>query len=313
MKKSISILLTLCLILTLSITAFAQNVSLTYDDGEFYFNNGSTIDDLSLDGAMFYANSGAVNGTLTNKNGGVILRSSETNLNLVTVFNGKANNSGYVLTGKFKNDFINNVIESDDEFTYHYAGYICGGSYYGSVTTSMGYVSSELSDMPELIGGGEIYGGIFYKGVDQGEELIMGKKITFMDGENFYALEVVTDDIADYVPDFAEYFDFDVSVAPDEPTKDDYTFGGWYTDEDCTDGNKYTFGQTVDEDFNLYAKWTKVVEEPTTEPTDESTTSPADEPTDDGCGSGTLFFGIIKNIFDCIINAFRSLFAGCGC
>jgi uncharacterized repeat protein (TIGR02543 family) len=37
-------------------------------------------------------------------------------------------------------------------------------------------------------------------------------------------------------------------------TRDGYTFGGWYTDQDCT--TAYDFTQPVTEDMDLYAKWT---------------------------------------------------------
>ena len=41
---------------------------------------------------------------------------------------------------------------------------------------------------------------------------------------------------------------------PKDPTKTGYTFGGWYTDEACT--NAYDFSQPVTKDMTLYAKWT---------------------------------------------------------
>ncbi len=41
---------------------------------------------------------------------------------------------------------------------------------------------------------------------------------------------------------------------PEDPTKTGYTFGGWYTDEACT--NAYDFSQPVTKDMTLYAKWT---------------------------------------------------------
>lgn len=51
-----------------------------------------------------------------------------------------------------------------------------------------------------------------------------------------------------------------VFTMPADPTDEDYDFGGWYTDTDCTEGNKYgTAGGaegTATEDITLYAKWT---------------------------------------------------------
>ena len=42
---------------------------------------------------------------------------------------------------------------------------------------------------------------------------------------------------------------------PEVPTKDGYTFGGWYTDEELTE--KYDFDSKVTKGFTLYAKWDK--------------------------------------------------------
>ena len=42
---------------------------------------------------------------------------------------------------------------------------------------------------------------------------------------------------------------------PADPTREGYTFGGWYTDEACTEA--YDFSSPVAADMTLYAKWTK--------------------------------------------------------
>ena len=44
-------------------------------------------------------------------------------------------------------------------------------------------------------------------------------------------------------------------VKPADPTRDGYTFGGWFTDEACTQA--YDFSTPVTADLTLYAKWTK--------------------------------------------------------
>lgn len=43
-------------------------------------------------------------------------------------------------------------------------------------------------------------------------------------------------------------------LMPTDPTKEGYTFGGWYVEEDLTD--TYSFKSTPTSDFTLYAKWT---------------------------------------------------------
>lgn len=47
---------------------------------------------------------------------------------------------------------------------------------------------------------------------------------------------------------------------PTDPTRTGYTFGGWYTDAACTDGNEFDFdNQTqIRTDTTLYAKWTAI-------------------------------------------------------
>ena len=34
-----------------------------------------------------------------------------------------------------------------------------------------------------------------------------------------------------------------------------YTFGGWYTDSECTDGNEYEFNEILEDNRTIYAKW----------------------------------------------------------
>lgn len=45
------------------------------------------------------------------------------------------------------------------------------------------------------------------------------------------------------------------AYAPTEPTRENYTFAGWYTDSACTAGKMYDFGVVVVKPFTLYAKW----------------------------------------------------------
>ncbi|MBQ6052344.1 MAG: InlB B-repeat-containing protein, partial [Clostridia bacterium] len=41
-----------------------------------------------------------------------------------------------------------------------------------------------------------------------------------------------------------------------EMVRNGYTFGGWYTDAACTDGNEFTFGGQISDTTTIYAKWT---------------------------------------------------------
>lgn len=45
-------------------------------------------------------------------------------------------------------------------------------------------------------------------------------------------------------------------VKPQDPVRNGYTFGGWYTDAACTSGKEFDFSTQVRENTMLYAKWT---------------------------------------------------------
>ena len=127
---------------------------------------------------------------------------------------------------------------------------ITGGSFYGPVTVK----SPAGSTTPADVSGGTFYGGIkgtytisggtFYNGsFQEGFSLpevgsIKGPKVTYMDGEDVYAMQVVNGKAS----------------APDAPSKDGYVLAGWYTAE----GEKFDFEETsVTDDITLTARWSK--------------------------------------------------------
>ncbi len=57
------------------------------------------------------------------------------------------------------------------------------------------------------------------------------------------------------VTDMSEIFDTE---------REGYTFGGWYTDEACTDGNEFSFDMPITENITIYAKWVAVSDTPPT-------------------------------------------------
>lgn len=69
---------------------------------------------------------------------------------------------------------------------------------------------------------------------------------------------------------------------PADPTKDGYTFDGWYTDKNLTAA--YDFSQPVTKNITLYAKWTEVkIEEPDVE--QEVADTECDGTSADNCSS----------------------------
>ena len=68
---------------------------------------------------------------------------------------------------------------------------------------------------------------------------IIGKKVTFMEGDSTYAIEIVAEGSK--------------AAEPVEPTREGYKLTGWYTDKDLT--TLYDFGNAVTGDITLYAGW----------------------------------------------------------
>lgn len=113
-------------------------------------------------------------------------------------------------------------------------GEIEGGSFYGPVTVR--YQGSSEGRTPAYISGGTFYDKL--KGAHaETDYSIQGHEVTYMDGEDVYAMQVVNDKAS----------------APDTPVKSCYRFVGWYN------GNaKWDFDTPVTENLTLTAKWEKI-------------------------------------------------------
>ena len=110
-------------------------------------------------------------------------------------------------------------------------GVITGGSFYGPVTVK------KISDAtPAYISGGTFYDKL--KGAyAETDYSIQGREVTYMGGEDVYAMQVVNGKAS----------------APDTPVKSGYRFVGWYN------GNaKWDFDTPVTENLTLTAKWEKI-------------------------------------------------------
>lgn len=82
---------------------------------------------------------------------------------------------------------------------------------------------------------------------------------------------------------------------PATPTKEGYTFEGWYTDKELT--TEYDFSTEVTKGFTLYAKWTELktdVEKPgDTEKPDASSSLPFED-----VKSNDWFYGSVKYVYE---------------
>ena len=143
----------------------------------------------------------------------------ENNANLTVVNASKVEATGVTLSG---GSYHCPVTVGDNE------GSITGGSFYGPVTVR----GQGGSPSPA-----EVSGGTFYDKLN-GNYFINGRKVTYMDGENVYAIQVVGGKAS----------------APDAPSKDGYHLTGWYTEA----GEKFDFEKdTVEKDITLTAQWSK--------------------------------------------------------
>lgn len=111
-------------------------------------------------------------------------------------------------------------------------------SYFGNATT---HFKGGLSSA----NGGTVAGGIYYgKGIEETDGkksvTIKGKKITYKEGENDYASQVVESNVK--------------AIAPVEPTKDGCEFWGWY-DKKAKTGLLYDFTDLLTADLTLTAVW----------------------------------------------------------
>ena len=227
-----------------------------------YMDLGSTFT-VNHPGCFLYANGGRVEGTV------------------------------YVGTNKIgtKNNYFNSVKATDaidhtdgkptTVFTgdVYYEGDIRGGIFHGSVTVtdSNGNMGTAWEKFCGNLSGGSFYkpvrtechvsGGTYYDGLTleknaklSGQPMNTGADIndktnipnptgtpvtvTYDYGERggIYAKQIVQAG--------------EKAVKPDDPKVNGLTFGGWYTDEDCTDGNEYNFTAPVTKGMTLTAKWT---------------------------------------------------------
>ena len=171
---------------------------------------------------------GAFCGEVTNQDSGII--SGGTFEGVVTNQYGAAINGG-----AFKAAVINK--EGNTGSAGIQCGIISGGSFYDTVTN----VLVEGDDGYSKSTPGVINGGTFYKDIDGAfSNTVSIHTVTYMDGENRYALQIVASGEPAYLPD--------------EPARSGYRFAGWYSDESCNAAYDFENAK-VNEDITLYAKW----------------------------------------------------------
>ena len=213
-------------------------------------------------GCFLYANGGRVEGTVyvgTNKIGtkNNYLDSvkatnaiDHTDGKPTTVFTGDVSCEGDIRGGIFHGSVT--VTDSNGNMGTaweKFCGNLSGGTFYGPVTTEC-----------------HVSGGTFYRGltmnknaklsgqpIDTGSELTDKTNIPDPTGTPVtvtYAYGALGGTYATQIVQTGEK-----AIRPTEPKVNGFTFGGWYTDENCTDGSEYDFETPVTANFTLYAKW----------------------------------------------------------
>ncbi len=215
-------------------------------------------------GCFLYANGGRVEGTVyvgTNKIGSknnYLVSVKATNAidhtdGKPTVFTGDVSCEGDIRGGIFHGsvtvtDSNGNMADTSKYNYWKFCSNLSGGTFYGPVTTEC------------HVSGGTYYGGLTLtknaklsgQPIDTGDVINDTTNIpnptgtpvtvTYKDGSDEYAKQIVQTG--------------EKAVKPDDPKVNGLTFGGWYTDEDCTDGNEYNFTAPVTKGMTLTAKWT---------------------------------------------------------
>ena len=211
-------------------------------------------------GCFLYANGGRVEGSVYVGRNGCDQDAEIKATNAIdhtdgkptTVFTGDVYCEGDIRGGSFYGSVTAAIPDNyrDWDITKNFWSNISGGSFYKPVRTE-GYVS----------------GGTYYGGLTMGKDAKLSGKpvntgavindktnipnpngtpvtVTYEYGklDGIYAKQIVQAG--------------ETAVKPDEPKVNGLTFGGWYTDEDCADGNEYNFTASVTENMPLTAKWT---------------------------------------------------------
>ena len=236
----------------------ATNGAATYMD----FDSTYTV---NYPGCFLYANGGRVEGTVyvgTNKIGtknNYVDSVKATNAidhtdgKPTTVFTGDVYCEGDIRGGIFHGsvtvlDSNGNMADTSKYNYWKFCSNLSGGSFYKPVRTEC------------HVSGGTYYGGLTMEknaklsgkpmntGADINDKTNIPNPdgtsvtVTYKDGSGEYAKQIVQAG--------------EKAVKPDDPKVNGLTFGGWYTGEDCIDGNEYNFTAPVTKGLTLTAKWT---------------------------------------------------------
>ena len=193
------------------------------------FGGGVYVDELG----SFTMNGGIIHDCYAQSGGGVFVRSGGSftmNNGAISGCNAHVLGGGVCLDkgGSFtmNGGTIYNCSSPDGGVVYNWGTLYANGGTIRDSVYNRGLIENATTD-----GCTVFYGGINI--VDSGT--INGKKVTFKKDNSTYAVEIVKNG--------------NKAAVPEAPTKEGYSFEGWYTDEN----KPYEFNSAVTENINLYA------------------------------------------------------------
>lgn len=214
-------------------------------------------------GCFLYANGGRVEGTVYV--GGNKIGTKNNYVNSVkatnaidhtdekptTVFTGDVSCEGDIRGGIFHGSVtVTDSADSMDTAWEKFCSNLSGGTFYGPVTTECHVSGGTFYDGLALEKDAKLSGKPVNTGTDINNKTNIpdpnGKPVTVT-----YAYGALDGIYAEQIVQAGEK-----AVKPDDPKVNGLTFGGWYTDEDCIDGNEYNFTAPVTKGMTLTAKWT---------------------------------------------------------
>ena len=204
-----------------------------------YFNNG-TVSGGRFDGKVTNeggtVSGGRFDGEVTNR-GGTISNGT---------FNGKVINEDTIENGTFNSEVLNqlNATIKDGSFsgTVTNIGTIEKGEFSGEVKNKGTIGGGTFSGTVENQASGTISGGTFSGTVTNNGTINGGTFAVTFDTKGGSTVPV------------KNVLNGQKAIKPADPTREGYTFDGWYTEEACA--NPYDFATPVQNALTLYAKWT---------------------------------------------------------
>lgn len=224
----------------MSDNAVIENCTATKGGGVFSFLITTISGNAKIDGTVYNihtlnANGGTITGKVTNENEDAPHRTGTITGDINssdTIFNDEVENKsgGIIEKGIFKSEVTN-----ED------GGIIAGGIFEGKVTNESGGIINNGTFKGEVTNnGGIIHGGMFYgnvAGIDEDAYYI----ISFKDGNQDYAKQYIIATTTNAK-----------ATEPLAPTREGYTFGGWYNGNTPWDFENGIVTQSM----TLTAKWT---------------------------------------------------------